>query len=222
MNPTRFPGIYENRRGKMTILLTKNLVPGKTVYSENLVKEDGIEYREWDPMKSKLCSSILKGLSQTGLREGQTVLYLGASTGTTVSHVSDIVGREGFIYAVEFAPRVARELVFVAESRKNIAPILADANKPDSYFHRITQADFLYQDIAQKNQAEIFLKNMMFLKKEGFGFLCVKSRSVDISKKPAEIFRDVRAQLEKELIIVDYRLIDPFQRDHCVYVCKKK
>jgi len=222
MNPTKFPGVYEQRRGKMTILLTKNLVPGRKVYSENLVREEGIEYREWDPMKSKLCSSILKGLSQTGLRENQLVLYLGASTGTTVSHVSDIVGREGFIYAVEFAPRVMRELVFVAESRKNIAPILADANQPDTYFHKITQVDFLYQDIAQKNQPEIFLKNMVFLKRDGFGMLCVKSRSIDISKRPAEIFRDVRAKLEKELIIVDYRLLDPFQRDHCLFVCKKK
>ncbi len=222
MNQTKFPGIFEQRRGKMTVLLTKNLVPGKKVYSENLIREGGIEYREWDPMKSKLCSSILKGMSQTGLKENQLVLYLGASTGTTVSHVSDIVGQDGFIYAVEFAPRVARELMFVAEQRKNIAPILADANQPGTYTHKITQVDFLYQDIAQKNQAEIFLKNMEFLKKEGFGMLCVKSRSIDISRRPAEIFREVRAKLERELTIVDYRLLDPFQKDHCVFVCKKK
>jgi len=219
---TKFPGVYEMRRGRMNILLTQNLVPGKRVYSESLVKEGSVEYREWDPMKSKLASSILKGISQTGLRPGQRVLYLGASTGTTVSHVSDIVGKDGFVFAVEFAPRVARELVYVAEDRKNIAPILADANQPDSYFHKVTQVDFLYQDIAQKNQAEIFLKNMVFLKRDGFGMLCVKSRSVDISKTPAEIYKTVRAQLEKELVVVDYRTIDPFQKDHCVFVCKKK
>lgn len=219
---TKFPGVYEERRGRMNILLTRNLVPGRTVYSERLIRDGSTEYREWDPMKSKLASSILKGISQTGLKPGHKVLYLGASTGTTVSHVSDIVGNEGFVFAIEFAPRVARELVYVAEERKNIAPILADANQPDSYFHRVTQVDFLYQDIAQKNQAEIFLKNMMFLKKEGFGFLCVKSRSVDISKSPVEIYRMVRAQLEKELVVVDFRTIDPFQKDHCVFVCKKK
>jgi fibrillarin-like pre-rRNA processing protein len=222
MRPTKFPGVFEERRGRMTVLLTRNLVPGKTVYNENLVREDGVEYREWDPMKSKLASSILKGISQTGLKEGHSVLYLGASTGTTVSHVSDIVGSKGFVFAVEFAPRVARQLVYVAESRKNIAPILADANQPGLYFHKVTLCDFLYQDIAQKNQAEIFLKNMMFLKRDGFGILCVKSRSIDISKTPAEIFRMVRAQLEREVVVVDYRLIDPFQRDHCVFVCKKK
>jgi fibrillarin-like pre-rRNA processing protein len=222
MKETKFQGVFEEHRGRMTILLTKNLAPGKRVYGENLVFEGNLEYREWDPMKSKLASSILKGLSQTGLKEGQAVLYLGASTGTTVSHVSDIVGKGGFVFAVEFAPRVLRELVSVAAERGNIAPILADANKPESYFHRVSQVDFLYQDIAQKNQAEIFLKNMVFLKKEGFGMLCVKSRSVDISKTPQEIFRNVRAQLEKEVAIVDYRTIEPFQRDHCVFVCKKK
>jgi fibrillarin-like pre-rRNA processing protein len=222
MKETKFPGVYEERRGRMTILLTKNLAPGKRVYSENLIKDGGVEYREWDPKRSKLASSILKGLSQTGLKEGHKVLYLGASTGTTVSHVSDIVGKDGFVFAVEFAPRVTRELMYVALDRKNVAPILADANQPESYFHKVSQVDFLYMDIAQKNQAEIFMKNMMFLKKDGFGMLCVKSRSIDISKTPSEIFRMVRAQLEKDLVIVDYRTIDPFQKDHCVYVCKKK
>src|SRR4030042_4030225 len=171
MKQTKFPGIYEQARGKRSILLTKNLVPGKTVYTENLIKEDNIEYREWDAFKSKLAAAILKGLNQTGLKPGDVVLYLGAASGTTVSHVSDIVGKDGFVFAIDFAPRVVRELVFVAASRKNIAPILADAKQPQTYFHKITQADFLYQDIAQKNQAEIFLKNMIYLKKEGFAVL---------------------------------------------------
>jgi fibrillarin-like pre-rRNA processing protein len=222
MRPTKFPGVFEERFGKRTALLTKNLVPGRTVYDESLHMIDGVEYREWDPMKSKLASSILKGLSQTGLKEGQSVLYLGASTGTTVSHVSDIVGKEGFVFAVEFAPRVMRNMMFVAEARKNIAPILADANQPNTYFNKVLQVDFLYQDIAQKNQAEIFLKNLVFLKKEGFAALCVKSRSVDISRKPVEIFKEVRAQIEKYVVVVDSRLLDPFQKDHCIYICKKR
>lgn len=221
MKQTQFPGIYEQKRGKRRILLTKNLVPGKTVYSEGLVKEGKIEYREWDARRSKLAASILKGLSQLALKQGDVVLYLGAASGTTVSHISDIV-EDGFVFALDFAPRVVRKLVFVAESRKNIAPILADANQPQTYFHKVTQADFLYQDIAQKNQAEIFLKNMIYLKSGGFGFLAVKSRSVDITKKPRQVFQIVRTQLEKELTIVDYRILDPFQRDHCVFVCKKK
>lgn len=221
MKQTQFPGIYEQQKGKRIQLLTKNLVPGKTVYTENLVKDGNVEYREWDVHKSKLAAAIIKGLSQLSLKQGDVVLYLGAASGTTASHISDIIGNEGFMFALDFAPRVVRQLVFVAESRKNIAPILADANQPDSYFHKITQADFLYQDIAQRNQAEIFLKNMVFLKGGGFGVLCVKARSVDITKKPRQIFQMVRQQLEKELTIVDYRILDPFQKDHCMFVCKK-
>jgi len=148
MKQTKFPGVYEQRKGKHNILLTRNLVPGKVVYTENLVKEGDVEYREWDIRKSKLAAGIIKGLNQIGLKQDDVVLYLGAASGTTVSHVSDIVGKNGFVFALDFAPRVVRELVFVAESRKNIAPILADANQPQTYFHKITQADFLYMDIA--------------------------------------------------------------------------
>jgi fibrillarin-like pre-rRNA processing protein len=222
MKETNFSGIYEKRKGRYRLLYTKNLVPGKSVYGEQLVNVGGAEYREWDIHKSKLAASIIKGLNQLSLSEGDVVVYLGASTGTTVSHVSDIVGSTGFVFAVDLAPRVVRELVFLCEERPNIAPILADANDYKSYFHRVVQADFLYQDIAQKNQAEIFLKNMVYLAPDGFGMLCVKSRSIDIRRKPKEIYREVRGKLEKDLHVVDYRVLDPFQKDHCVFVCKKK
>jgi len=151
------------------------------------------------------------------------VLYLGASTGTTVSHVSDIVGEDGMVYAIDIAPRVLRDLVFLAEKRKNISPILGDANRPSTYMPYITSADFLYQDVAQRNQAEIFLKNArMFLKPECFGFLCVKAKSIDIARPVKQIYAEIRQMLEKELTIVDFRILDPFERDHCAYVCKKK
>ncbi len=217
MKETKFPAIYRQGRN----LYTVNLTPGKTVYSERLVKYNNTEYREWDPHKSKLAAAIKKDLNQMGLEKSHNVLYLGASTGTTVSHVSDIVGKEGFVFAVELAPRVTRNLVFLAQERKNIAPILADASKPETYFHRIQPADFLYQDIAQKNQAEIFLKNMEFLKQSCFGILCVKSRSIDITKKPSVVFAQVRKKLDKELKVVDKRHLSPFQKDHCMFVCKK-
>ena len=38
------------------------------------------------------------------------MLYLGAASGTTVSHVSDVVGPEGMVYAVEFSHRPGRDL----------------------------------------------------------------------------------------------------------------
>ena len=204
-------------------LYTINLTPGKKVYDEKLVKEKGVEYREWNARRSKLAASILKGSSNIFIRKGSVVLYLGCSYGTTPSHVSDIVGKEGFVFALDFAPRVMRDMVFVCEDRKNIAPILGDAHKPSSYVDKVSMVDVVYQDIAQRDQVEIFLKNVnMFLKPGGYCLLAVKARSVDVTRKPKAIFAEVRQRLEKEMTIVDYRMLEPYQLDHCMYVCKKK
>ncbi len=220
---TRLQGIYETMRGKRKALLTINLSPGKKVYDEALIKEKGIEYRDWNPRKSKLAAAILKGVSQIGIRPASTVLYLGCASGTTASHVSDIVGKNGFVFAVDFAPRVMREMVFVCEQRSNIMPIMADANNIESFEKYIITVDTVFQDIAQKQQAEIFIKNCKkFLKKGGFGLLSVKARSVDVAKKPKLVFQEVREKLEKELVIVDYRTLEPFELDHCMFICKKK
>lgn len=217
-----FKGIYEKKSDKESILLTKNLTPGKTVYEERLFREDNIEYREWIPERSKLGAALRKNVNQIGIKESDYVLYLGASTGTTVSHVSDIVGEKGLVYALDFAPRVLRELVFVAEQRMNIAPILADANQPETYVKQLSEVDVVFMDIAQRSQAEIFLKNCsIFLKKGGYGLLAVKSRSVDVTKNPKEIFKEIREKLEKEMIVVDYRELEPYEKDHAFFVVKK-
>ena len=213
--------VYESRDGKRLQLHTLNLNPGERVYAEKLTAENAVEYREWDPFKSKLAASILKGSPNVGIRKGDVVLYLGCASGTTASHVSDMVGNEGFVFAVDIAPRVMRDMIFLSYKRKNIAPILADANKPCELMKKISQVDVLYQDVAQKNQVEIFLKNIsLFLKKEGYALLAVKSRSIDVTKKPKVIFREVKEKLEEYLTIIDYRELEPFQKDHCMFICK--
>src|SRR3989338_1180123 len=204
-------------------LFTINMAPGKRVYDERLIREDGIEYREWNPLKSKLAAMILRGSPNVGIRKNDVILYLGAASGTTASHVSDIVGKEGFIFALDFAPRVVRDLVFVCEDRKNIAPLLEDANRPEKYADKISQVDVIYQDISQKNQVDIFLKNIdLFLKKDGYALLAVKARSIDVTKKPQQIFSLVKEQLEKNITIIDYRALEPYQKDHCMFICKRK
>jgi fibrillarin-like pre-rRNA processing protein len=223
-----FKGIYCIEKGRELLLLTKNLSPGKNVYGEQFYTDkdesgDKVEYRTWEPKRSKLGAALRRDISQIGIKEDDYILYLGASSGTTVSHVSDIVGSRGMVFALDFAPRVLRDLVFVAESRNNIAPILADANHPESYAHQVCEVDTVFMDIAQKNQTEIFIKNCKsFLKQGGFGLLALKARSVDVTRNPKDIFRQVRAALEKELTIVDYRELDPYEKDHAMFVCKKK
>ncbi|MBI3035333.1 fibrillarin-like rRNA/tRNA 2'-O-methyltransferase [Candidatus Woesearchaeota archaeon] len=215
--------VFESEHGRRKQLYTINLAPGQTVYSENLVQENGIEYREWDSFKSKLAASILKGSPNIGIRKDDVVLYLGAASGTTASHVSDIVGNDGFVFAVDIAPRVMRDLVFLCYKRKNIAPILADAGKVDILKERISAVDVVYQDVAQKSQVEIFLKNVsLFLKEDGYALLAVKARSIDVTKNPKQIFKEVKLRLESSLAIIDCRELEPFQKDHCMFVCKKR
>ena len=214
--------VFESEQGRRKQLYTINLVPNQNVYGEKLVMENNAEYREWDAFKSKLASCILKGSLNIGIRKDDAVLYLGSASGTTVSHVSDIVGNEGFVFAVDIAPRVMRDLVFLCYKRKNIAPVLADANKIEILKERISAVDVLYQDVAQKNQVEIFLKNAgLFLRNGGYALLAVKARSMDVTKQPKQIFREVKEKLEKALTIIYYRELEPFQKDHCMFICKK-
>ena len=213
--------VYEDRANRR--LYTINLSPGKRVYDEQLVNQNNIEYREWDPYGSKLAAAILNGCNNIFLRKDDVILYLGSATGTTVSHVSDVVGKDGFVFAVDIAPRVMRDLIFNCEERENIAPILADANHIKELMERISLADVIYQDIAQKDQVEIFLKNVSaFLKKDGYALLAIKARSIDVTKQPKQIFREVREMLDKEMIIVDYRTLEPYQKDHALFICKNK
>lgn len=218
-----FKGVYARERGRDIYIYTQSILKGQRVYGEDLFREGDQEFREWDPERSKLGAALKKEISQMGIKEGDYVLYLGASTGTTVSHVSDIVGEKGLVFALDFAPRVLRDLVFLAESRNNIAPILADANKPETYAHLASEVDTVFMDVAQKNQVEIFIKNCrVYLKQGGFGLLALKSRSVDVTQRPKDIYRKVREQLEKEMVVVDYRELDPYEKDHAFFVCKKR
>ena len=214
--------VYENSNRR--VLYTRNLVPGKSLFEEVLEKHGAYEYREWDVSHSKLGAGIRKGLSQIGIKEDDIVLYLGASHGYTPSFVSDIVGKHGFVFCVDHAPRVMRDLIFICEERLNMAPIMADANHPENYKELITkEVDIVFQDIAQRDQVGIFLKNCdAYLKKSGFGLLAIKARSIDVSKNPKEIFTKVRAQLEKNVTVVDYRELAPYEKDHALFVCKRK
>jgi fibrillarin-like pre-rRNA processing protein len=142
-------------------LATRNLSPTRNVYGERLVRFDDVEYRIWDAFRSKLAAAILKGIDFVPLRPGHKVLYLGAASGTTASHVSDIVGEKGHVYCVEFASRSLRDLVDkVCNYRLNMTPILEDARSPEKYRMFIpTQVDDVYCDIAQPEQARVLVDN---------------------------------------------------------------
>ncbi|CAB3288237.1 Fibrillarin-like rRNA/tRNA 2'-O-methyltransferase [Methanocaldococcus lauensis] len=200
---------------------TKSIVKGKKVYDEKIVKVDDEEYRIWNPHKSKLGAAIIKGLKVMPIKRNSKVLYLGASAGTTPSHVSDIADR-GIIYAVEYAPRIMREFLDSCKDRINLIPILGDANKPQEYSNIVEKVDVIYEDVAQPNQAEILIKNAKwFLKKGGYGMIAIKARSIDVTKDPKEIFKEQKEILESNgFKIVDEVDIEPFEKDHIMFVGK--
>ena len=203
-------------------LYTRNLVPGKAVYGEGLVVEEGIEYRKWDAERSKVAAYLKRGGRVWPFRDTSTVLYLGAGSGTTVSHLSDVCAK-GSIVAVEISHRVFRDLMTVAADRPNLIPILADAGHPDTYRSHVGSVDVLYQDVAQRDQDAIFLKNLDFLRPGGTGILMVKARSVDVAAKPVDIYDRTRAVLGRRgLEVVDSRALDPFQADHAAVVVRKR
>ena len=201
---------------------TLNLVKGNNVYGEKLVRFEGEEYRLWDPFRSKLAAAMKKGLKTMPIKNGTKVLYLGASTGTTVSHISDIVGPSGVVFAVEPATRVARELIEnVASKRKNVLPILEDARKPQSYFGVYGKVDVLYCDIAQPDQTEIAIANCeAFLKQGGHMLLVVKTRSIDVTKDPRSVVVQEANKLEKGNFSIEQIInLEPFDKDHGMICC---
>ncbi|MDY0385816.1 MAG: fibrillarin-like rRNA/tRNA 2'-O-methyltransferase [Methanolobus sp.] len=218
-----YRGIYELDIDDRKMLASKNIMPGLSVYGERLIVDDGIEYRQWDPSRSKLGAMLLKNF-EIPIEPDSVVLYLGAASGTTVSHVSDIL-TDGLVYAVEFSPRTMRELIQLCEQRPNIIPILADANKPQSYAHIVEKVDVIFQDVAQPNQAEIAaINSKYFLDEQGQLLLSIKSRSIDTTASPKKIFKEEVRKLESdfdiEFEVLQRKELDPFHEDHLGLVAR--
>jgi fibrillarin-like pre-rRNA processing protein len=201
-------------------LATRNLVKDFKVHGEKLVEIDGVQYRYWNPYRSKLAAAIMKGMKSMPIKKGSRVLYLGAAAGVTPSFISDIVGIKGVVYCVEFAPRAMRDLLNVCERRSNMLPLLADARKPERY-EEVGKVDVIYEDVAQPDQEEIMIKNAeKFLKKNGYAMMAIKSQSVDVTKKPKEIYERILNVLRGRFEILETYELSPFDKDHLFVVMK--
>ena len=219
MKPTEMEGIFrENNK-----IFTENLdsCRGIKIYNERLLTIDGREFRSWNPYRSKLAAAILKGMN-IDIDIDSNVLYLGAATGTTVSHISDIV-KNGLIYAVEVSPIAVNSLTKICEKRYNIIPILADANHPDRYSFLVPSVNLVYQDISQRNQTEIFIENIdKYMTKDGKGILMIKARSIDVSLKPKDAYEAACLQLEDHgLNIVEIKDLSPYEKDHVAIIVSR-
>jgi fibrillarin-like pre-rRNA processing protein len=205
-------------------LATKNLSPGRIVYGERLIRFEGVEYRVWDAFRSKLAAAIIKGLNNVPIKPNHQVLYLGAASGTTSSHVSDIVGEKGHVYCVEFASRSIRDLVEnVCAYRVNMSPILEDARLPEKYSMFVRgKVDEIYCDIAQPEQAKVLADNAdVFLKEHGWIMLAVKAQSIDVTKEPSEVYKSEGKVLEKRGFRVEEVIhLEPYDKAHAMILAQ--
>lgn len=206
--------------------MTKNLVPGESVYGEKRISVDGasegekIEYRVWNPFRSKIAAAILGGVDNIWFKPGAKVLYLGAASGTTVSHVSDLVGEEGMVYAVEFSQRAGRDLINTAKKRVNVVPIVEDARHPQRYRMLVPMVDVVFADVAQPDQARIVAINShMFLKNGGHFMISIKANCIDSTVEASVVFAKEVAKLQEENFKPAEQLtLEPYERDHAVVV----
>lgn len=219
----RIQGVFV-AKGKEDALVTRNLVPGVSVYGEKRISieenEQKIEYRIWNPFRSKLGAAILGGVENIHMSPGSKVLYLGAASGTTVSHVSDILGPEGRCYAVEFSHRSGRDLLTVAQKRPNIIPIIEDARHPQKYRMVMSMVDCIFSDVAQPDQARIVALNAHhYLKPGGHVVMSIKANCID-STAPAEaVFaQEVKKLQEERIKPIEQITLEPYEKDHAVVV----
>jgi rRNA 2'-O-methyltransferase fibrillarin len=229
--PHRHPGVFVVRGGKEDGLATRNTTPGESVYGEKRISvdevvknDDGtttttkVEYRMWNPFRSKLCAAVAGGADEIYIKPGSRVLYLGGASGTSVSHVADIVGPTGYVYAVEFSSRSGRDLITMASKRPNVVPIVEDARQPARYRMIVPMVDVIFADVAQPDQARIVAMNANWFLKVGGGVLIsIKANCIDSTAPAAEVFAAEVQKMRAESIKPKFQLtLEPFERDHCL------
>jgi rRNA 2'-O-methyltransferase fibrillarin len=223
-------------RGKEDMLVTRNLTPGESVYGEKRISVETMtanvisalngeaesavktEYRVWNPFRSKLAAGILGGLDDIFIKPGAKVLYLGAASGTSVSHVADIVGPAGTVFAVEFSHRSGRDLINMATHRTNVIPIIEDARHPLRYRMLVSMVDVIFADVAQPDQARIVALNAhLYLKLGGGVLVSIKANCIDSTAAPEAVFaREVQKMREERLKPLEQLTLEPFERGRLI------
>lgn len=219
-----FSGVFQIKLDDSLLLATLNLTPGRSVYGERIISAEDYEFRSWNPYRSKLAAAILKGIGYMPISAGSKVLYLGAASGTTCSHISDIIGDLGHVWAVDFAPRPLRDLIDnVARYRGNISPMMVDARRPGSYPAIIPKVDIIYADVAQPNQYKILARNAdLYLREKGWAMMAIKARSVDVTRPPKEVYREqIEGLNNKGFDILKMLDLEPYEKDHAMVITRR-
>jgi len=187
--------------------------PGrKSLFGERLVGG----CRVWDPRRSK-CAALFTKDTTLNLTPEMRVLYLGAGHGATASHIAEYVE---MLYAVEIAPRPFRDLLRICRDVQNIIPLMADATKPGTYAPFVEMVDFLYQDVAHPEQAEIALRNRIFLRPGGLLVLMLKTACVDSTRPPEDVFQETVDIIRRGYGIRQLHWLSPYFPDHATIIAE--
>ncbi|KAH8337495.1 hypothetical protein KR059_012238 [Drosophila kikkawai] len=226
IGPHRHSGVFLYRNSVDAIqLLTRNTSSSSDDYGEQRIMADfrgkRCEFRSWSPFQSKLAAGIMSGVNDLHLHSGAKVLYLGAGFGHSVTHVSDIVGETGMVYAVEQGIWSGRQLMALASHRPNIVPIIEDATMPYKYCRQVPAGiDVIFCELPQADQVRSLMLNARhFLAPGGHFVAFLHGPSIDskvclMEAIEAESERLMLQQLEPLEMVI----LDPFKPGYAMVI----
>ena len=210
------PRLRRARVGDRSELYTESVGEPPAVYGERWVHFDGRAYRTFEPGRSKLSAALVHGWVGPLPLPGERWLYLGAASGTTASHLADLVGPEGRVYAIERSPRTFVRLLALAGRWPNLLPILADAREPRTYSALVPPVHGLYADVAQPDQVGIVRANAeLLLDASGAAVvLALKTSSMGRHRTAAAHLADAEGELAQFVRRAPTVRLDPFHKAH--------
>ncbi len=173
----------------------------------------------WNPQTSKWRAGIDLGLP-IDLEGEENILYLGASSGTTVGHLSERT--EGMIFAVEKSVDMTIPLIRLAEKMHNILPLFVDAHDTEYIKEKIqdTKINILFQDIPSLDQVDIITKASKLVDKDCKILLSLKTLS--ISKQDSKkTFLEMSKKLEENFKIIESKKLEKFHKGHTFFILEK-
>lgn len=210
------PRLFQSRHGDRDELWTESVGDLPPVYGERWTDVGNRRLRHFDPSRSKLAAALVRGWTGDLPAPGERWLYLGAASGTTASHVADLVGPDGRVYALERSVRPFSRLLTLAERWPNLRPMLGDAREPREYGTLVPPVDGLYADIAQPDQLAIVLANAELLFSGDGARLLVALKTPSMGRsRSASAHRDAsEIELSDRVAMVPSVSLEPFHRGH--------
>ncbi|KAK1358838.1 hypothetical protein POM88_043312 [Heracleum sosnowskyi] len=204
-----------SRQREEDFVCTKNLVPGEALYGEELIyiqNEDGtdIEYRVWNPLKSKLAAAIMCGVKNICVKPGAHVLYIGDVCEITVTYLSDLVGSDGLVYVVGISDVV----VNMVEKRPNVITIIEKPNLCCNYRMVLGMVDVIFANvvnpIVSPHEAHWIVNNARFYLRAG-GHYMISTQANNINSTSQGILAN--NDFQRQFNPIELVMLEPIVRE---------